>query len=420
MRKTAESRTAGFGALAWLAVANFSMGIDGYVLTGLLPQIAGDLRVSEAAAGQLMTVFALTGAIAGPVLSALTGRWERKGTILGSLAVFVLGNLMVAVAPAFAWALAGRVVSAVGGALLAAVITSYVVAKTPPERRGRALSIVMGGWLAATALGVPLGLVVGQQDWRIPLFLVVVVGVLAIGGIVRSVPRLHLPPLSLRATLRPLTRGRILLALVVPMALMCASYFCFTYAALIIGPRTGTGFAMIAVLFGYGVMSLIGNLLSGRLTDGVGPTRVITTLILALIAVAALGSATLGLPGVAGAVAIVLWFLGCAVFFGGSGVALQARVSAMAPESVALLVALNTSAMHLGSALGSGLGGGAIAGGLPADALVPLSSGILVVALGVHLFVGRRAWRVPDDAPDSRTDPRPDPRSGADPVPDPV
>lgn len=188
MRITDESRSAGYGALLWLALATFSMGIDGYVLAGLLPQIASDLDVTEAGAGQLVAMFALTGALAGPVLSALTGRWERKSIIAASLAVFVIGNLIVALAPDYSWAMFGRIFSAVGGSLLSAVVSSYVVAKAPPERRGRALSFVLGGWLAATALGVPLGLVLGRSDWRIPLVLVAIVGTIALIGILVGVP----------------------------------------------------------------------------------------------------------------------------------------------------------------------------------------------------------------------------------------
>ncbi|MDR6866754.1 putative MFS family arabinose efflux permease [Microbacterium resistens] len=391
---TDESRTAGFGALIWLAVATFSMGIDGYVLAGLLPQIADDLDVDPAAAGQLMAVFALTSAVAGPVLGALTGRWERKGTIVGALAVFVVGNVVVAVAPTYAWAMTGRIVSALGAALLNAVVSAYVIAKTPEERRGRALSLVLGGWLAATALGVPIGLVIGQEDWRIPLILVAVVGAAALVGIVLKVPRLHLPPLSLRRTLQPLTQGRILVALLVPAGIMTASYLCFTYATLILGPRVGTGLAMVVVMFGYGVLSLLGNIVSGRLTDRFRPTRVLTGIIGALVVVALLGTAGLALPGAAGAVAAVLWFLASAVGNGGSGVPLQARLGGMAPDSVALVVALNGSAMSLGSAIGAALGGVAVAGGIPADALLPLSAAILLVTFVPHAIVARREGRV--------------------------
>ncbi|WP_231819255.1 MFS transporter [Microbacterium resistens] len=400
MQKTPEARTAGTGALLWLAVATFSMGIDGYVLAGLLPQISEDLGVTEAAAGQLMSVFALTSAVAGPVLGALTGRWERKGTILVSLAVFVLGNLIVAIGPTYAWAMAGRIVSALGGGLLNAMVAAYVIAKAPPERRGRALALVQGGWLAATALGVPIGLVVGQTGWRIPLYMVVVVGAAALVGIALKVPHLRLPPLSLRASLRPLAEPKILFALLIPAGLMCASYFCFTYAALIFEPRIGAGLGMVAVLFGYGIVSLGGNLVSGWMTDRTTPVRVITTIIVGVLAVAVLGSFGLLLPGMLGAAAAVLWFLFTAFFNGGSGVALQARLGAMAPESAAFVLALNTSGMLLGSALGSASGGLALATGVPPDGLLPFSAGILAVTLLLHVVSVR--WSAREDERERR------------------
>ena len=386
MRTTADDTGFRPGALIWLAVATFSMGIDGYVLAGLLPQIATDLNVDAPAAGQLMSVFAATGAIAGPVLGALTGRWERKSTIVLSLTVFVLGNLMVGLAPTYFWAMSGRVISAVGGALLNAVIGSYVIARTPERYRGRALSLVMGGFLFATALGVPVGLVIGQTDWRIPLFLVVAVGAAALVGILIKVRRLHLPPLSLREALSPLTRPAILAVLLVPMGLMCASYLCFTYATLILGPRIGEGYPMIGALFGYGIVSLVGNIVSGRVTDRRGPVAVLTVIVATVLAAALLGWAGLMLPGIAGAVAGLAWFLVCAFFNGGSGVAAQTRLATMVPPAVAALVlALNNSAMMLGSALGSALGGLALAEGAQPDQLLLLSGVVLAVALGVQL-----------------------------------
>ncbi|MDQ4215010.1 MFS transporter [Microbacterium capsulatum] len=394
MRTRDDERVYRPGALMWLAVATFSMGIDGYVLAGLLPRIATDLQVDAAAAGQLMSVFAATGAIAGPVLGALTGRWERKTTIVLALSVFVLGNLLVGLAPTYFWAMTGRVVSALGGALLNAVIGSYVIARTPEEYRGRALSLVMGGFLFATALGAPVGLVIGQADWRIPLFLVVGVGIAALAGILVKVPTLRLPPLPLRRALSPLTQPAILVVLLVPMGLMCASYLCFTYATLIIGPRVGVGYAMIAVLFGYGIVSLFGNIVSGRMTDRRGPVGVLTVIVATVLAGAVLGWAGLLLPGIAGAVAAIVWFLVCAFFNGGSGVAAQARLAGMVPESVAALVlALNNSAMMLGSALGSALGGLALVSGAQPDQLLLVSAAVLAVTLAGHLLAVRSAGR---------------------------
>ncbi|SJN45293.1 MFS transporter, DHA1 family [Microbacterium esteraromaticum] len=390
---TSEARPAGFGALLWLALATFSMGIDGYVLAGLLPQIADDLDVSNAAAGQLVAIFALTAAVAGPVLSALTGAWERKAVIAGSLALFVIGNLVIALAPTYAIAMAGRIVSAVGGALLTAVVSAYVLAKSQPDRRGRALSFVVGGFLVATALGVPVGLVIGQLDWRLPLYLVAVVGTIALIGILINVPKLHLPALSLRETLRPLKQPVLIGAILVATGIMCASYLCFTYATLIFGPRVDGAAAIIAAMFGYGLVSLIGNIISGRANDRFAPVSVITLIIGVLIAVALLGTAGLMLPGFGGAVAAFAWFFACALFNGGSGVALQSRLGDLAPGSMALVLALNASGMQLGSALGGILGGALLVAGLPADGLVPASAVVLVVTLVLHLGISRAARR---------------------------
>lgn len=389
---TDRARTFGTSGLLWLALANFSMGIDGYVLAGLLPGIADDLHVNAAAAGQLVSVFALTGAFAGPLLSALTGRWERKATISVALLVFIIGNLMVAMAPDYSWAIAGRVVSALGGALLNAVVSAYVIARTPVEQRGRALSFVLGGWLAATALGVPVGLVIGQQDWRAPLFLVAAVGVIALIGIIVKVPRLTLPALPLRESVRPLGQGRVLAALVIPIGIMCASYLCFTFAAFILEPRIGAGWPMILVMFGYGLISLLGNVVSGRVIDRVSPVRVLAVIIGSLIVVAAIGTGGLALPGVISVVVVVAWFFGAAFFNGGMGVPLQARLAAMSPDSVALLIALNASAITLGSASGGLLGGAVLSAGFSPETLVPLSGGVLVVT-GAVLWLTTRSRR---------------------------
>lgn len=393
MQRPLEQKMISNRALLWLALATFAMGIDGYVLTGLLPQIASDLDVDVAAAGQLLSMFALTSAVAGPLLGAATGGWERKGTISASLIVFVLGNLLVAVADTYFWAMTGRVVSAVGAALLTAVVSSYVVAKTPPERRGRALSLVLGGWLAATALGVPFGLLIGQDDWRLPLFLVSAVGAVAWIGILIWVPRLRLPAQTLAVTLSPLRQPRVIGGILVASGIMCASYICFTYAALIIGPRIDAGIGMVAALFGYGVVSLVGNVVAGRIIDRAAPVRVLTVILVVLIAVAILGALGLLLPGIAGGVAAIVWFLACAFFNGGTGVSLQTRLTAMAPESATLVLALNASGCSLGTALGGILGGAFLAVGFGADTLLPVSAVILVATLALHLLVARSERR---------------------------
>lgn len=183
-------------------------------------------------------------------------------------------------------------------------------------------------------------------------------------------------------------------AILVATGIMCASYLCFTYATYIFGPRVGEGPAIVAALFGYGVISLAGNILSGRVTDRIDPKTVIALIIGVLIVVALLGTAGLLLPGVAGAVAAFAWFFACAFFNGGSGVALQSRLGDLAPESMSLVLALNGSGMQLGSALGGMLGGALMASGLQPDGLVPASAVVLAVTMVLHLFVSRAGRRI--------------------------
>jgi MFS transporter, DHA1 family, inner membrane transport protein len=376
--------------LLWLAVAAFSTGIDGYVLAGLLPAIAGDLNVSAAVAGQLMSAFALTAALAAPVLSTVTSRWERRTTIALSLGVFVLGNLIVAMAPTYPVAFGGRVVAALGGCLLNAAVTGYAIALTPVQHRGKALSFVLGGWMAATALGVPVGLVLGQVDWRFPMILVAVVGSIALAGILIKLPRLHLPAGSLIDRLRPLGQPRLLAGLLVTVGILCSSYTCFTYATLILHPAFPAGWMIILIMFGYGLASMLGNAVTGRLTDRYTPLRVLTVVLTGLLLDAILGAVAFAwAPLVVLAVAGLVWFFAAGIGNGGAAVPQQARLAALAPDSATIVIALNGSAISLGAALGSALGGATLAAGSPPHGLPIASAVILALTLALHLIVAK-------------------------------
>jgi len=401
MTVVTQTRAAGsagklsYQPLVWLAVATFSMGIDGYVLAGLLPAIAGDLRVSPAAAGQLMSVFALTAALAGPVLGTLTSRWERRTTIALALGVFVLGNLIVGLARNYPIALGGRVVAALGGSLLNAAVMGYVIALTPVQHHGKALSFVLGGWMTATALGVPVGLVIGQSSWRFPMIMVAAIGSIALVGIVLKLPRLHLPAGTLADRLRPLGQPRLLVGLLVTTGILCSSYVCFTYATLILGPHFGSHWMIIAIMFGYGVASMLGNAVTGRLTDRFTPLRVLTVVLCGLLLNSILGMAGLMLAS-ATVVAVLglIWFFAAGVGNGGAAVPQQARLGALAPDSAAIVMALNGSAISLGSATGSGLGGLALTAGSPPNGLLGVACGILVITLTLHLIVAKSKAKV--------------------------
>ncbi len=376
--------------LAWLAVATFSMGIDGYVLTGLLPTIAADLHVSVAAAGQLMSAFALTAAFAGPVLGTVTSRWERRTTIATALAVFVLGNLVVGLATTYPIAFAGRVLAALGGCLLNAAVSGYVIAVTPVRHRGKALSFVLGGLLTATALGVPVGLVIGQSSWRYPMILVAVMGTIALAGILRGLPRRQLPHGRLSDQLRPLGSPRLLGSLLVTSGILAGSFTCFTYAVLILGPSFPAGWMIIAIMFGYGVASALGNAITGRLADRFAAPRVLTVVLIVLLLNSVLGLAGLLLTSATAlAVVGVSWFFLQGAGNGGAAVPQQVRLGGLAPESAAIVMALNGSAISLGAALGSAVGGIALTAGSAPSGLLGVAAVILAATVVLHLIVSR-------------------------------
>lgn len=381
-----------YRALIWLAVAMFSTGIDGYVIAGLLPAIAHDLQVSQASAGQLVSVFALTSAIGAALLGAATSGWERRRTIVSSLSVFVAGNVVVGVAPDYPIALAGRVIAALGASLLSAAITSYVIHLVPERHRGKALSFVLGGWMAATALGVPVGLLLGQSSWRFPLFLVAAVGTVALSGIVIKLPRLRLPGSSLAERLRPLRRPTIAAGLLVSTGILCASYTCFTYAVLILDPAHPFGWVIIVIMFGYGLASMLGNAVTGRLADRFTPVRVLTVIVIGLVLNSIFGAVSLALNSLTVTAALVLvWFFVAGIGNGGAAVPQQARLAAMAPNSAAIVMALNSSAIALGTALGGSTGGLALAAGVPPSGLPVVAAVILAATLGLHAVVVRRS-----------------------------
>ena len=377
-----------YNALIWLAVATFSNGIDGYVLAGLLPKIAAGLSVSNAAAGQLVSIFALTSALSAPVLGALTSGWERRRTIVGSIAFFVIGNLVTALSPVYPMALGGRVIAALGAAVMNASITGYVIHLAPVEHRGKALSFVLGGWMTATALGVPVGLILGQSNWRFPLIMVAVVGAVALVGIMIKLPQLQLPAGSLRDRLRPLGQPRLVAGLLVSTGILCASYTCFTYAVLIL--RFAHGWWIIAIMFGYGLASMIGNWVTGRLVDRFTPVRILTIWLIGLLVNAITGAFSIGTASATSLIILgLVWFFAAGVGNGGAAVPQQARLASIAPDSAAIVMALNGSAISLGSALGGGLGGIALAAGNPPARLLIVSSGILFATLCLHAVVVR-------------------------------
>ncbi|MFD0376135.1 MFS transporter [Streptomyces sp. NPDC127112] len=372
--------------LPLLAVGAFAIGTDTFVVAGVLPEVAGDLSADLADAGWVSTAFALTYAVLAPVLGAFTGRLSRRTLLVVSLVVFALGNVASALAQGLGPLLAARVLTAAGAALYIPAASASAAALSAPERRGRAMAVVLGGISAATVAGVPFGTwVAADLGWQSTFWLLAGLGAVCAGTVAAGLPEVRLPAApGLAARLAPARDPRVLCAVLTTLLFMTGGYLALTYIGAVLAPATdGDGTTLALLLLVFGVLAVGGTVLGGRATDRWGTTPVLLASVSGLaVVLATLPLTRGGLP--TAAVAMAAW-----------GVAAMAtqppqqhRLFAIAPTSGPLLLSLNSSATFAGISLGGFLGGRVLAHG-GADALDRLGvygAGLAVLALVTALI----------------------------------
>ena len=377
-----------FVRLLPLSLALFAVGTDGFVIAGLLPAIARDLGVDIPAAGQLVTAFALAFAVSAPVLGAATSALDRRATMLIGLAGFSVGNALTALGPTYAVVLGARVFTALGAGLIGAAAFSTAAAIAPPERQGRALATVMGGLSISMALGLPAGTLIGSADWRLTLWAVTAIGLVAAAGVTFGVPVVSLPSTSLRARLRPLRETPVLGMLAVTLLALAGTHVLYTYIGPVLeGATGGSSTALTVVLLAWGVGNVAGNALGGALSDRYPPKQVVFAGLVAATLLLAAGPMAAGGFGAA-----VVWAVAWGVFVSMPIVPQQHRLVAYAPEATPVLLGLNNSAIYAGVAAGGALGG-TLQHWLPA-ALLGLA-GAVISAAGALLTLRSRLARRP-------------------------
>ncbi|MFC9251087.1 MFS transporter [Amycolatopsis thailandensis] len=350
IRRSSNDRLA-LGALLVLAVGTFTVGTDGFVLNGLLPTIAADLRVSEAVAGQLTTVFAVTYAISSPLIAAFTGRLDRRWVLGAGMVLFTIGMAGQAVGESFAVVAAARVLAALGAAAFQSNAYVLAGALASDERRGRALATVSLGMSVSMVLGVPIGVLAGTWfGWRAVMWGIGAVA-LVVMLLVPLLPGLRMPTVSLRDRLAVVVRPPIARVLGVSVLGTAAGFAAFVYLPVLVAP-VAAGAMISWLLVGFGIGQIAGNSFAGRATDSLGPARVRSiSLIGTVVTLALLDVAVLSLPG-----ALVL-ALASGVFGGMLMVPQQHRLFSLAPDAPTVALGLNGSAIYGGGALGAALGG---------------------------------------------------------------
>ncbi|MFC5181352.1 MFS transporter [Actinomadura harenae] len=342
-----------FVLLAALGASVFVVGTSEYLVAGLLPQMASDLGVSVAAAGQAVTAYALGVVLGGPLLTAATVRVPRRVLAVGLLVVFAAGNALCAVAPSYWVLIVGRVVASLSHAAfltLALMLTTRVVR---PERVGSAIAGVAAGFSVATLLGVPLGVLIGEgAGWRAPFALLAGLALVMAVALGVLLPRGESGGTRVRDEVRTVVSRPVLLVVATTAVGMAAVSSVFTYLAPSLREVTGFGAAAVSgLLVVYGLGSLVGGLAAGRFADRSLAMTVRGTfggLAVALVVVA------LALPWKVGAVAAVLVF---GLLASSTTPTLQSLLLKHAGKAPTLAISVNVAAFNIGIALGSVVGG---------------------------------------------------------------
>ncbi|EMF52586.1 major facilitator efflux protein [Streptomyces bottropensis ATCC 25435] len=374
-------------ALLALAIGAFGIGTTEFVIMGVLPEIAGDFGVSIPTAGLLVTGYALGVVFGAPVMTALGTRVSRKRMLMLLMGLFIAGNLLSALAPAFSVMLLGRVIASLAhGAFfgIGSVVAAELVA---PDRKAGALAMMFSGLTVANVVGVPLGTLIGQSvGWRVTFAGVAALGVVGLLGVARLVPDLPKPQdVRLRDELAAFRNVQVLLAMAMTVLGFGGVFAAITYIAPMMTHVAGfadSSVTWLLVLFGLGMVG--GNLVGGKYADRALMPMLYVSLG-ALAVVLALFSVTAH-DKIAAAVTITL--------VGALGFAtvppLQKRVLDQAHGAPTLASAVNIGAFNLGNALSAWLGGLVIDAGLgytaPSWVGAVLAGSALVLALIASLL----------------------------------
>lgn len=345
-----------------------------FLPTGLLPEIAAELKVSESQVGLLVSVFAGTVVLSAAPLATLTRRFPRKTLVLVVLLVFVVSSVLTGLAPNYPLLVAARVLGGLAHGLFWAVVGAYSGHLVPRKYLGRAVAITAGGGTAAFVMGVPLGTAIGHAfGWRSSFLIMAgVILVLAVVAARLLPPVDHIEPLVTGEIPLPLRKDKsipgIILICVTVVLLMTAHNIFYTYIApFLLGPVGVPTSAVALVLFLYGSAAVIGLVFAGVLSDRFPRASLAASLLVIALSVLVIGL----FPGTPWVVfpALVIWSIG----FGAGPAIVQARMLHTASRRMR-----DIASAYLTTSFNIGIGVGALIGAVLLD----------VVGVGFLPFVG--------------------------------
>lgn len=364
-------------AVYLLGLAIFAQGTSELMLAGLLPEIAADLDVSIPAAGLLISAFAIGMLVGAPILAVTTLRWSRRAAMLVFLTIFALTHVAGALTSSYGVLVATRVAGAFVYAGFWAVASVTAIELAGPEARAKAMSVLASGLTVATIVGLPAGTLLGQHlGWRSAFWAVAVLSVLAIGGVVATIPRGRAETAPrLRLELRSMANPQLWLAYGTTALSTGAILVIFSYLAPLLTETTGLAAGWVPVILAlYGVGALVGITISGRTADQ-RPFRTLVVSLTGVIVAAVVLALATGTPWLA-----VPAIIGVGTFGFATNPAVNSRVFGVAGSAPTLAAAFNISAFNVGITVGPWLGGLALDSGAGYAAVGWIGAGLGVLA----------------------------------------
>ena len=369
-----------------LMFGNFVIGCGVMSVAGTLNDMARSLNVSVALAGQLIAIAAATMAFGAPLLAGWVAAFDRRRLLALALLWYAAGHAISALMPSYAALWPVRALTMLAAAVFTPQAAAAIGVMTAHQHRGRAITFIFLGWSVASVLGLPLSAWIGEtHGWSVAFDAIAALALIAAVWVYAVMPDGVRPAaLSLRAWADVLTNP-VLMAMVLVTALSGAGQFTlFSYFTPYYKHALGASTEQITLLLAwFGMFGLIGNVVLTRVIDRVGP-NVAVAVTLSMIALSLLAW-PLASSFAATAIVLVPWALGCFA----SNSTQQARLGLTTPALAPALMALNTSAIYLGQAVGAASGGWLIAHGGYAP-LHWFGLAWLLVAIGLSLWAGRR------------------------------
>ncbi|MBX4908863.1 MULTISPECIES: MFS transporter [Rhizobium] len=370
-------------AIFALTIAAYAIGTTEFVIVGLLPTVATDLNITLPLAGLIVSVYALGVTFGAPILTALTGKIERKPLLLGLMALFIVGNTIAALSPGYDLLLVARVIAAFAHGVFFSVGSTIAADLVQENRRASAIAMMFMGLTVAIVTGVPLGTYIGQiLGWRATFWAVAALGVIAFLAIAALLPHTlkKAPPASLLDQLRVLGSGRLLIVFAMTALGYGGTFVAFTFLAPILQEITGFSEESVSlILVLYGIAIAIGNIAGGRIAN-LNPVKALIGLFILQAIVLVILTFTAASPVLA---IVTLAALGFLQF--GNVPGLQLYVVKLAkehrPGAVDVASALNIAAFNLGIAIGAWLGGLVVESPLGLGATPWVGAILVVIAL---------------------------------------